>query len=108
MRVRRRDSSRVGTLGRTDVKVSEMTKWLVQIDYLTSSGATKHWEGEVEAAEHRVQRRGPEHLARRDPQDAAGQELLDLLRPVGAVAQSAGWVAFEKLAGRQSDDVHVS
>ena len=26
-----------------------MGRWLVQVDYQDSSGATKHWEGEVEA-----------------------------------------------------------
>ena len=53
-------------------KVSEMTKWLVQIDYLTSSGATKHWEGEVEAATAEAANEAGIRRLRQERQDVAG------------------------------------
>jgi hypothetical protein len=49
-----------------------MTKWLVQIDYLTSSGATKHWEGDVEAETAEAANEAGVRRLRQERQDVAG------------------------------------
>ena len=49
-----------------------MTKWLVQIDYQNSSGATKHWEGEVEAETADAANEAGVQRLRQERQDVAG------------------------------------
>jgi hypothetical protein len=49
-----------------------MTKWLVQIDYLTSSGTTKHWEGEVEAETVETANEAGVRRLRQEREDVAG------------------------------------
>jgi hypothetical protein len=49
-----------------------MTKWLVQIDYQNSSGATKHWEGEVEAETADAASEAGMHRLRQEREDVAG------------------------------------